>query len=122
MGGQPSNLHHSLFQGPKLLPDPGDAGTITATQDLQICEIVSTTAETRTIANPTKPGIRLTVRLLTAGGTVTVTAAAGLNVDLDTTATLADAGDFLSLISVTLVANSTYRWEILEGNVGVTLA
>ena len=122
MGGQPSNVHHSLFQGPKLIPDPGNAGTITTTEDLQICEMVSAKAETRTLANPSKPGIRLIVRLLTDGGTVTVTAAAGFNVLLETEATFADAGDFLSLISVTLVANSTYRWEIMEGNVGVTIA
>jgi hypothetical protein len=107
--------------GHKFLADPGDAGIIRPNADLQLCEMVSATAETRTLANPTKVGIRFVLRLLTDGGTVTVTAAAGFNVDLETEATFADAGDLLSLVSVALTP-TTYRWEVMEGNTGVTLA
>jgi len=83
--------------------------------------MVSAAAETRILDNPTKAGIRFVLRLLTDGGTVTVTAENGLNVDLETEATYADAGDLLSLVSVSLTA-TTYRWEVMEGNTGVTLA
>ena len=114
-------IHHDLYRADKVLKDPGDAKTIRFTEDLQICEMVSTTTETRTLAAPTKPGIRAVIRLLTDGGDVVVTAAEGLNTALNTTATFGDASELLSLISVSLTA-TTFRWEILEGNVGVTLA
>lgn len=114
-------IHHDLHEAENRLPDPGDAGTIRVTKDLQICEMVSAAAETRILDNPTKAGIRFVLRLLTDGGTVTVTAENGLNVDLETEATYADAGDLLSLVSVSLTA-TTYRWEVMEGNTGVTLA
>ena len=128
MGMQPQNIHHNLYRGPKTLDDPGTGNTIRATEDLSICELVSVGAdETRTLANPTKPGIRLTMRMLTDGGDVVVSVANGVNVALETNVTFADAGDFLSLISVTKTAKSplsaaTHRWQILDGNIGVTLA
>lgn len=117
------NIPHLLYRGPKVLKDPGNAGIIRANADLQICEMVSGASnETRTLATPTKPGIRLVLRLKTdGGGNVVVTAAAGLNVALETQATFADASDFLSLISVTISAGS-HRWEVLEGNVGTVIS
>ena len=108
-------IHHDLYRAPKGMADPGNAGTIRVSEDLQICEMVSAAAETRTLANPTKPGIRFVLRLFTDGGDVTVTAANGLNVTGNTSAVFADASDMLSLVSVT--HTSGYRWEI-ETNVG----
>ena len=127
MGMQPQNIHHNLYQGPKMLADPGNGNTIRAIGDLSICELVSTEAdETRTLANPTKAGIRLTMRMLTDGGDVIVTASNGLTVSLNTYVVFDDAGDFLSLISVTKTVGSstsaaTYRWQTLYGNIGVTV-
>lgn len=123
MGTPPHRIHHDLYRGPKILADPGDGGIIRAIADLQICEMVlGSGSETRALANPTKPGIRLVVRLKTdGGGTLVLTAAAGLNVALETQATFADASDFLSLISVTISAGS-FRWEVLEGNVGTVIS
>lgn len=117
------NLPHLLYRGPKIITDPGNGGVIRANKDLQICEMVSgSSGETRTLANPTKPGIRLVLRLKTdGGGDAVVTASNGLNVALETQATFADASDFLSLISVSKTA-TTYRWEILEGNVGTVIS
>lgn len=120
-------IHHDLYDGPKSLADPGNAGTIRASEDLSICELVSTTTETRTLADPTKPGIRLVLRMLTDGGDIIVHAANGLNVQLETDATFADAGDTLELISVTKVRGEplsagTHRWQVLDGNIGVTIA
>ena len=120
-------IHHDLYGAPKKLDDPGDGNTIRASEDLSVCELVSTTTETRVLANPTKPGIRLIIRMLTDGGDVVMSAANGLNTTLETSATFADAGDLLSLISVTKTAGSppsaaTYRWQTLDGNIGVSLA
>lgn len=114
----PGNIHHSLYWGPHDMPDPGDAGTIRVWKDMQICEMVSgASGETRTLAAPDRPGIRFTLRLKThGGGNVVVTAAEGLNPDLETEATFNTASDILSLVSVS--TSTGYRWEIAEGNVG----
>ena len=123
MGTPASRLHHDLYKGPKLHTDPGNAGIIRVNEDLQICEMVSgASGETRTLATPTKAGIRLVLRMKTdGGGDIVVTAPAGYNVALETRAVFADASDFLSLISVTISAGS-FRWEALEGNLGTVIA
>ena len=108
-------IHHDLYAAPKIMADPGNAKTIRVTQDLQICEMVSAASETRTLANPTKAGIRFVLRLLTDGGDVAVTAANGLNVTGNTVATFEEASDLLSLISVS--TSSGFRWQI-DVNVG----
>lgn len=124
MSGTPAHrIHHDLYRGPKILTDPGNGKIIRATKDLQICEMTSgASGETRTLANPTKPGIRLVLRMKTdGGGDIVVTAPAGYNVALETQAVFADASDFLSLISVT-ISGTSYRWEALEGNLGTVIA
>mgnify|MGYP000125468559 FL=1 len=98
-----------------VLRDPGSGGRIAPDKDLQVCELVTAAAEARTLANPTKAGNRLTLRMKTDGGDCTVTAANGLNVSGNTTAVFADVGDLLELISVSHTTG--YRWEILA-NVG----
>ena len=108
-------IHFDLYRAPKGMADPGSGGTIRVTEDLQICEMVSAASEARTLANPTKAGLRFVLRLLTDGGDVAVTAAAGLNVTGNTIATFEDASDMLCLISVS--TSSGYRWQI-EVNVG----
>jgi len=115
-------IHHDLYKGAKKLADPGDAGTIRVTEDLQICEMVTTAAggETRTLQNPTKPGILFTLRLLTDGGDATVTGANGLNVTGNTIAAFEDDGDLLHMISVTHTTG--YRWEILVNTGAVSLS
>lgn len=126
MGTPASRLMHDLFKGPKRHQDPGNGKIIRVDEDLQICEMTSgASGETRTLATPSKAGIRLVLRMKTdGGGDIVVTASAGLNVALETQATFADASDFLSLISVTIADGppATYRWEILEGNVGTVIS
>ena len=115
-------IHNDLYQGPKKIDDPKDGGTILVAEDLQICEMVSLAAgETRTLADPTKPGIRLTLFHMTDGGDIIVHASQGFNVALETDATFADAGDTLELISVTKTTG-TFRWQVLDDNIGVTIA
>jgi len=108
-------IHHDLYRASKGMADPGNTKTILVTEDLQICEMVSTGTETRTLANPTKAGLRFVLRMLTDGGDITVTASNGLNVAGNTAAVFADAGDLLSLVSVSHTTG--YRWEI-EVNTG----
>jgi hypothetical protein len=119
----PHRIHGILFDTGKVMPDPGDGGTIRPNQDLQTCQMVTgASGETRILADPTKPGIRFRLRLMTdGGGDAVVTAAAGYNVGGNTVATFADASDILSLISVSITA-TTYRWEILEGNLATPIS
>ncbi len=118
------NCLRRMYSSPYLMPDPGDGKIIFADRQHGICEMTSgASAETRTLQNPTKAGIRLVLRLLTdGGGDIVVTAANGFNTALETGATFADAGDMLSLISVSLVAHSTYRWQVLNPQDGVGIA
>jgi len=94
-----------------VLNDPGAGGRIEIDGDLQVCELVTQAAESRTLNDPTKAGIRLTIRMKTDGGDCTVTAANGFNVDGDTQAVFANVGDQLELISVSHTTG--FRWEIL---------
>ena len=120
----PHNIHHNLYNAPKSMADPGNGGAIRVTEDLQILEMVSTGAETRTLKAPTKPGIRFVLRLMTDGGDILVTAENGFNVEGDTVARFADASVLLQLMSVEYSAGppKTYRWEVMEGNTGVTIS
>lgn len=94
-----------------VLNDPGAGGLIDPFGDLQICELTTSAAESRTLANPTKAGIRLTLRMKTDGGDCTITVGNGFNVDGDTQAVFANVGDQLELISVS--AETGFRWEVL---------
>lgn len=107
-----------LFYKPHVLPDPGDGKTIVVDRDLAICEMVSLTAETRTLAAPTKSGIEFVLRMLTDGGDIVVTTPNGfLDNVLRTTATFDDAGDILNLISVETGTVGTFRWQIVTRNI-----
>lgn len=122
MSISPHRIAHDLYRGPKLLTDPGNGGTIHPNADLLVCEMTSgASAETRVLANPTKPGILFTLRMKTdGGGDVVVAAENGFNSVPEVSATFADVGDMMSMISVSLTA-TTYRWEVLE-RTGVALA
>jgi hypothetical protein len=108
-------IHTDLYRVSKFMPDPGNGGTIRVTEDLQICEMVSTGTETRTLANPTKQGLRFIFRLLTDGGDVAVTASNGLNASGNTVATFEEASDLLQIMSVQTATG--FRWDIVH-NIG----
>lgn len=113
-------VHTDLHRVPKSMIDPGNGGTIRVTEDLQILEMVSAAAETRTLASPTKQGIRFALRMLEDGGDIVVTASDGLNATGNTAATFADASDMLNLISVR--TSTGFRWDIVHNIGSVSLA
>lgn len=119
-GGNAHRVLNTIRDADHVLADPGAGGTITSQEDLKICEIVTAAAEARTLANPTKAGNRLTLRMKTDGGDATITASNGLNVAGNTQAVFADVGDLLELVSVS--HTSGYRWEILVNTGSVALS
>jgi len=100
------------------LLDPGDAGTIELDRSLGVCSVVTAASETRKIGSPQRTGVIITVCLKTDGGDLAITGAGGeiLNSGsgTETTATMADAGDVLTLISVSKGSNIV--WAILANH------
>ena len=74
------------------------------TEVFGICPVVTGGAEARKIASPQRPGIIISICLKTDGVDLTLTGEGSeiLNSGLgtETTATFADAGDLLTLISI----------------------
>ncbi len=105
------------------LLDPGNAGTIDLDRSMGVCSVVTAASETRKIGSPQRAGVIITVCLKTDGGDLAITGAGGeiLNSGsgTETTATMADAGDTLTLISVSKGANIV--WAVLA-NHGATLS
>ena len=98
--------------GPGRLPDPGNGGTIQFDQWGQMCLMVSTAAQTRTLARPDRAGIMAAVVLDTDGGDVTLTVTGGYNAAGDTSLVFTDAGDMAVFMSVK--TGSTYQWTMVS--------
>lgn len=111
---------HDAFRAPFLMTDPGDAGTITVDRDRGVVPVVTTAAETLTLAQPTKAGLIHTVELDTDGGDLTLTVTGGYNNEADTTIVFERAGDFVTFISLKIGAS--YYWRILKSAEGMSIA
>lgn len=109
----PHDIHSWLYRSEHRLTDPGNGNVIRTRQDLMICEMVSTGAETRTLEDPTKSGTRLILRMLTDGGDIVVSCTNGFNNAGENKATFNDAGDLLNLISVQTATAGVFRWQIM---------
>lgn len=107
-------VRHDLLLSDARIDDPGDKKTIQIKQWGQVCLLTSSaSAETRTLARPTKVGTRGTVFLeVDGGGDITLTVTGGYNQAGDTTITLADAGDYVTFESVEV--GTTKRWQIMS--------
>ena len=105
------------------LLDPGSGGTIQVDRSMGICSVVTGGAEARKIASPQRAGIIISICLKTDGGDLTITGEGSeiLNSGLGTepTATMADAGDLLTLISIR--KGSSIVWSSLASN-GVAMS
>ncbi len=91
--------------------DPGDAGSITATGNWTVVELVTTGAETRTLKDPVKSGQVIILTLKTDGGNCVVTAETACNTTGNNTITIGDAGDVVVLTSIPN-GTSGYKWII----------
>ena len=101
-----------------VIADPGAAGAIPVTGSGH-CSIVTTAAQTRTLAAPTFAGQMISITMKTDGGDCTITCSTGINQTGNNTIVLNDAGDSIVLHAVEVGAN--LRWRVLS-NDGCTLS
>jgi len=101
-----------------VIADPGNAGAIPVTDSGHV-DIVTTGAQTRTLAAPTAVGQLLEISLKTDGGDCVITCATTINQTGNTTITLNDAGDAVLLMGKANGAN--IRWSVVS-NDGAALA
>jgi predicted RecA/RadA family phage recombinase len=99
------------------IADPGDGEAIPVTATGSV-SLVTTGAETRTLAAPTFVGQQLNIGFKTDGGDCVITCATGVNQTGNNTLTAADAGDLIGLVAVRSGAN--LRWRVAH-NDGVAL-
>ncbi len=102
----------------RSIADPGNAAAIPVTESGSV-QIVTTGAQTRTIAAPTFVGQELLVCMKTDGGDCVITVATGVNQTGNNTITLNDAGDSIRLNAIQ--NGSNIRWRVVY-NDGCTLS
>jgi predicted RecA/RadA family phage recombinase len=110
-----NTVHNALTAD---LADPGNAGAIPVT-DSGKCDIVTTGAQTRTLAAPTYIGQLLLLSMKTDGGNCVITCATTVNQTGNNTITMDDAGDAILLVAKANGANK--RWSVVS-NDGCTLS
>ena len=106
--------NNALAVEPRDLNDPGDAGAIDINQS-GFVNIVTTGAETRTIAAPTFVGQRLQLNFKTDGGDCTITVTNGYDQSGNTVLTFNDAGDSAVLVGIQTGSNLRWRIDSVDG-------
>lgn len=112
---------YQMSLAPWDLDDPGNAGALPSDQWGTVALVTGSSGQTRTLAQPTKAGLQLTLAFKTDGGgdCVVTVATGGVNQSANTSLTFADAGDEITLRSIPV--GSGYRWRVVS-NDGVALA
>ena len=111
----PGNAIYQLFKTNYRRLDPGNAKTIITNRQFSFIPMVSTAAETRTLARPGKAGLYTVLTLKTDGGDVTVTVTGGYNADADASLIFADAGDYVKFYSIEHGGSFYWRVVAFEG-------
>jgi predicted RecA/RadA family phage recombinase len=95
------------------IADPGNAGAIPVTASGHV-DIVTTAAQTRTLAAPSFIGQQLLIGMKTDGGDAVITCATTVNQTGNNTITLNDAGDAVLLVGKANGAN--VRWSVVSND------
>lgn len=101
-------------KGSVAIADPGNAGAIPVTVS-GYCLLVTTGAQTRTLAIPSAYGQIIDLFFKTDGGDCVVTAAAGINQTGNNTLTFADAGDHIRLVGADTGGSKVWRVVCNDG-------
>jgi len=94
--------------------DPGDGKAIPIERSAHVA-LVTGGAETRTLADPARPGLTLDLYFKTDGGDCVVTAASPINQNGVTVMTFSSVGDHIRLVSVEDGADFEWRVEDSSG-------
>lgn len=93
------------------IADPGNAGAIPVTRS-GTCRLVTTGAETRTVAAPADAGMRLALYFQTDGGDCVITFAGDFNAAGNNVLTHDTAGEVVVFESV-YIAEDTLAWRLV---------
>jgi hypothetical protein len=107
----PHRANRDLFLAPQM-PDPGNAGSIVVTKNTASLALVSTAAETRTLARPSRSGAILNLHMMTDGGDITLTVTGGYNDAGDTSYVFSTAGQSVTFVSIA-DSTTTFVWRAL---------
>lgn len=119
----PANIPFQLHRGRgSEYKDPLDAGTITVDRTPCVCSLTSATAETRTLAIPTKLGAQVLLAMTADGGDITLTVTGGYNEDGNTTFVFSDPGQFVKFEAIDIGGTLTWRKiaDYATGNLSLT--
>jgi hypothetical protein len=97
------------------IADPGDGGAIPVTRSGQCALTTAGVDDTRTLADPTFAGQKLSVSLDVDAGDAVITAATAINQAGNNTITMADAGDLLELVAVQVGGALVWRVAANDG-------
>lgn len=115
--------HNSLeeqTQAEFLLEDPGNGNAIPSPiKHGGVVPLITAAAETRTLEDPERPGLQITLCFRTDGGDCVVTADTAINQAGNTVMTFADAGDEITLRAIRVGTANVWR---VASNDGVALS
>lgn len=108
------NHPFEAYGAPVEKADPGTGNSIYIDRDPMVVNLVSgASAETRTLARPTRQGATCIVHFKTdGGGDITLTVTGGFNETGDATMTFANAGEFAVFVS--LFDGGDYFWRLVS--------
>ena len=114
------DLYEASYAGHNQVPDPRTGGIITINDSPAYMDLVTATAESRTLKDPAGGGQILILNLKEDGGDCTVTADSAINQTGNTIMTFDDANDNVMLYSIR-DGSGTFSWRI-GNNDGTTLS
>lgn len=103
------------YRASVTIPDPGSGGTITVEKSPCLVNLVTTGAQTRTLARPTRAGAEVILHAKTIVTSCTITPTGGLNEYGDTTIVFSNAGEFAVLKS--FYDGSSYFWRVVTSHI-----
>lgn len=104
-----------LYRAGHQIPDPGASGVIQVDRDHAIIALGTSAAETRTVPDPTVPGLTLTLVTLGVTTSVTLTFATAINTTGNNTAAATADRKVMRLVSIP-VSSTANAWQVISND------
>lgn len=108
-----NTIPYKLHAGPIAKADPGNGSTLAVDRSPCLFNLISTAAETRTLARPEKEGSIVTLHMQTDGGDITVTVTGNYNETGDSTLVFSDVGQSATFVGLATSAG-VYFWRLIS--------